>query len=421
MATITGTSGSDGLTYAHSHTAFGPWAVAGAASLGAGAIHAAAIGVHAEHQQAARTFAVLALLQIAWGAVALVTRSRAVAAAGAALSAGAVGGWILAKTSGISFIEGMETVEEVQLPDALAAGLAALAALVVARGLVVGFTGRTLSGPPRALLHGVGVVVLVASMVGMAEAGTHSHAGGHGESAAGGDHSHGGGAAPASEGDDHEHEEGAEEHEHAATAVPPRKYDPNEPIDLSGVEGVTLVEQARAENLIAVTLDRLPRFADPAYAESLGFRSIGDGFTGHEHYINWDYITDEHILNPDFPESLVYETSRDPNTPKKLVSAMFMTEPGVSLDDVPELGGALTQWHVHEDLCFTNDPEGPRVAGLTGVDEDCRPPLEKFPATPMIHVWITAHPCGPFAALEGVAAGQVKEGEEHLCNTLHGH
>jgi hypothetical protein len=38
----------------------------------------------------------------------------------------------------------------------------------------------------------------------------------------------------------------------------------------------------------------------------------------------------------------------------------------------------------------------------------------------MIHVWITPHPCGPFAALEGVAAGQVREGEEHLCNTLHG-
>ncbi len=30
----------------------------------------------------------------------------------------------------------------------------------------------------------------------------------------------------------------------------------------------------------------------------------------------------------------------------------------------------------------------------------------------MIHVWITPHPCGPFAALEGVGAGQIAAGEE---------
>ncbi|NLD76605.1 MAG: hypothetical protein GX643_08045 [Acidimicrobiales bacterium] len=412
MATITGTAGADDLSFAGVRAAFGPWVVAGAASIGAGAIHAAAIGVHAEHQQAARTFAVLALLQIAWGAVALVAKSRVLAVAGAALGVGAVGGWVLAKTGGIGFIDGLEASEEIQLPDALAAGLALVVVLAVARGLVVSLSGRTLASPPRAVLHGVGVVVLVASLVGMAEAGTHSHAGGHhGDDVAAGGHDHGDGTAAAADDDEGEHE-------HAAPAVPPKKYNPDEPIDLSGVPGVSLAQQARAENLIAITLDRLPQFADPAYAESQGFRSIGDGFTGHEHYINWSYITDEHILNPDYPESLVYDTS---GPEKELVSAMFMTEPGVSLDDVPELGGALTQWHVHEDLCFTNDPEGPRVAGLTGIDEDCRPPLEKFPATPMIHVWITPHVCGPFAALEGVAAGQVKEGEEHLCNTLHGH
>ena len=38
----------------------------------------------------------------------------------------------------------------------------------------------------------------------------------------------------------------------------------------------------------------------------------------------------------------------------------------------------------------------------------------------MIHVWIVPHECGPFAALEGVAAGQVTAGEEHLCDHAHG-
>ena len=38
----------------------------------------------------------------------------------------------------------------------------------------------------------------------------------------------------------------------------------------------------------------------------------------------------------------------------------------------------------------------------------------------MIHVWITPTPCGPFAALEGVGAGTVLEGEERWCDHAHG-
>jgi hypothetical protein len=38
----------------------------------------------------------------------------------------------------------------------------------------------------------------------------------------------------------------------------------------------------------------------------------------------------------------------------------------------------------------------------------------------MVHVWIESHPCGPFAALEGIAGGQVPEGEEPLCDSAHG-
>jgi hypothetical protein len=41
-------------------------------SLGAGAIHAAAIGVHAEHRQAALAFTFVATAQLCWGCLALV-------------------------------------------------------------------------------------------------------------------------------------------------------------------------------------------------------------------------------------------------------------------------------------------------------------------------------------------------------------
>jgi hypothetical protein len=100
-----------------------------------------------------------------------------------------------------------------------------------------------------------------------------------------------------------------------------------------------------------------------------------------------------------------------------------MAAPGTPLEGVPELGGPLTQWHIHNNLCFipAQGDQGPRVGGLTNADGGCNAPLVQFPHTPMIHVWIEPHPCGPFAALEGVGAGQIAEGETRLCDTAHGH
>ena len=178
----------------------------------------------------------------------------------------------------------------------------------------------------------------------------------------------------------------------------PGPYDPTKPIDLGGVEGVTPEQQAAPRTSSSITLIELPQFADPAVAEAAGCHSIGDGGTGHEHLINGDLIDDGRILDPDYPESLVYDTSGG-GTP---AGVGHVHDPrGTSLDDVPELGGPLTQWHVHDDLCFSPG-ENPRVAGITTVGGTCRAPLQKFDPTPMIHVWIEPHVCGPFAALEGV-------------------
>jgi hypothetical protein len=250
------------------------------------------------------------------------------------------------------------------------------------------------------------VVVAVVTGFAMVSAGCHSHAAGdhaHGDTAAADGHAHDAttGGSGGSGG-------------HTDTVVPPKEYDPKKPIDLGGVPGVTPAQQARAENLIAITLLRLPQWSDPAYAESKGFRSIGDGFTGTEHFVNTAYFSDEHILNPDYPESLVYDTS---SGKRVLASAMFMMSTGDTWDDIPDIGGKLTQWHIPNNLCFTT--EG-RVAGLTNGEGGCDAPLVKGPETPMIHVWIKKHPCGPFAALEGVGAGQVKPGETAACDHAHG-
>jgi len=404
-------------------TGLGALAVAGMASLGAGAVHATAIGAHNEHPQAARVFVAVAALQLGWGAVALVRSSRWLAAAGVLLQSVLLGGWVVAKTAGLP-VDGMEAAESVQTADALAAALAALS-LVAA--LAVLATGRR-DGPPSSVSATWGLLVAALTLPGMLSAGGHSHAGSHdhdvaattpGAVATGTDDHHADGSTHA---DGSAHDDALAVVEAAPAAGPavvaPKPYDPTQPIDLGGVPGVTPEQQARAENLIAVTLLRLPKFADPAVAEAAGYRSIGDGLTGHEHYINWSLINDDVVLDPDQPESLVYEVR--PGQPKKLVSAMFMLPEGQTLDTVPDIGGPLTQWHIHDDLCFTDDPLAPRVAGVTAVGGSCRPPLRKLAPVPMIHVWITPHACGPFAALEGVGAGQVKPGEVQLCDHAHG-
>jgi hypothetical protein len=125
------------------------------------------------------------------------------------------------------------------------------------------------------------------------------------------------------------------------------------------------------------------------------------------------------VLDPDHPESLVYEPQ--PDGTRRLVSAMYMLPDAVPLEDVPNDGGALMQWHIHDNLCFTADPVAPQVAGIRAPGGPCNAPLVALAQSPMIHVWIEPNPCGPFAALEGIGAGAIKAGEERLCDTAHGH
>ena len=390
----------------------------GLASIGAGAIHAAAVGIHAEHPTLSRLFVAVAAAQILVGVVTLLRGGRVVAAATALVNGGAVVAWIVTRVSSISWIEGLEQSEAPQFADTVCAALGALAAgaaIVTLRGRA----GRTTPATSMRLglsAIGLGAVSVAAMMSGATH--THSNDAGHdhGHAEATDDqgatttaHTHG--DAPATTvGDAHD---GAGHHDPATVA-----YDPTKPIDLSGVDGVTPEQQAFAENLVAVNVVRLPQWADPAVAEAAGFHSIGDADSGHEHYVHWDWIEDDVWLDPDAPESLVYEPQ--PDGSKKLVSAMYMLPYDVGLEDVPDYGGALMQWHVHDDLCLTADPVAPQVEGLTRPDGTCRPSLVKLREWAMIHVWIVPQQCGPFAALEGVGAGSIKQGEQRWCDHAHG-
>lgn len=374
--------------------------LAGLTSLGAGAIHAAAIGVHSEHPSAVVAFTAVAALQLAWGVLALLRGDRLVAVLGLLIGTGALTGWALAKVSGIPFIAGLDDAEPIQAADGLAAGLALASVLALGAAL---WTWRSARPGLRAPLPLVAVGVSALTVLGMVSAGSHAHAAGDGHGSSGTVAAH----------DHHAEETGTAAHvEDASAATVP--YDPTKPIDLSGVEGVTPEQQAAAENLIAVTLHGLPQWADPTYAEANGFRSIGDGFTGIEHLVNEANMDDDVILDPDVPESLVYDTS---DGGRRLVAAMYMLKRGTPLEQAPDLGGNLMQWHTHDNLCY--NAEG-KVRGITDASGACPTGLVKPVETPMIHVWLEPHPCGPFAALEGIAGGRIPDGEEVLCDHAHG-
>lgn len=379
----------------------GDLAVAALASIAAGAIHAVAAGAHSEHRPAVVAFAVLAAVQIGWGTLALGAsrRRRRIALLGAAVNMAAIGGWALAKTTGIDFVTGLQDAESPQFADTLAAALAVVAVLGALLPVTTRFTPlRRLGERNSPTLVGVAAVAALAvGIPGMVAAGSHSHTGGH---------AHG------------EGETSGDGHEHGSSATPSRPYDATLPVDFSGVEGVTAEQQAEAEELATVTIQRLPQWADTATAYAAGYRSIGDERTGFEHYVNWSSINDDTFFDPDHPESLVYRVDDGRRT---LVAAMYMLPDGTGLDGVPDLGGDLIQWHVHNDLCFAGEENAWVVADQAPASQDCPEGTFRLIETaPMIHVWIVPHECGAFASLEGVGGGQVAEGEERACDHIHG-
>jgi hypothetical protein len=369
------------------------WGYAAAAfSAGAGLVHASAAGQHADTALLATMFGAAAAAQIGWALFAFARPSRLALQLGLELQIVCIAFWGFTRLSTVSAIEGLDHVQPVGTQDLLTVALEALT--IVAILVALRSTSTSASTPKRSA-----VALAIAGAVAVAiavPASAIQH--GHGDESAAG-HAHG--AVDTS-------------HAHAGAAVAPVPYDPAKPIDLGGVEGVTPQQQATAENIIAVTLVGLPQWSDPAVAEAAGFHSIGDGRSGIEHFVNEGFMTDDVTLDPDRPESLVYDTT---GGGRRLVAAMYMEKRGLPLEDVPDHGGALMQWHIHDNLCYNSEGH---VAGLTDANGNCRAGLTKPEETPMIHVWIEAHPCGPFAALEGIGGGRIPEGEEVLCDHAHG-
>ncbi|MDH3499346.1 MAG: hypothetical protein OEM97_04435 [Acidimicrobiia bacterium] len=143
----------------------------------------------------------------------------------------------------------------------------------------------------------------------------------------------------------------------------------------------TTAEAAAAAALHRSTVAALARYQDPAVAAAAGYDTTG--LTGSGFHAENEALKDDgRVLDPEFPETLVYAVAGS-GTPV-LLGAQFQT------DDVghvgPAVGGPLTVWHAHDHICVSL-PFG--LAGFTSPYGMC--PLGTFtvPVTnEMLHVWI---------------------------------
>lgn len=174
-------------------------------------------------------------------------------------------------------------------------------------------------------------------------------------------------------------------------------------------------QRQAAADLVSEVRGASARFASVDDAEAAGYASIGDAFTGEEHFTSAAALADDVDLDVEHPEALVYDVRSDGS--RRLAAFMFMRPAGSRVADAPIPGGPITRWHAHGDLCQQRTPQ-PRIAGITDATGTCPDGLTELAPFPTLHVWVVAHPCGPFAELEGVGvrAGAVSG----ACTHRHG-
>jgi hypothetical protein len=111
------------------------------------------------------------------------------------------------------------------------------------------------------------------------------------------------------------------------------------------------------------------------------------------HYRNREYMLDDHILDPDRPEFLMYYPK--PDGTRGLAGLMFITrrlgERG------PQFAGRLTIWHLHDwarPVCTEQDIIW---LGFPPRNGSCERGEPRSRSPEMIHTWLIDHPKGPFA------------------------
>jgi hypothetical protein len=329
-------------------------------------------------------FALCAVAQIGWAAAVVYRPRRAVVVGGIVLNAGCVVVWALSRTIDLGGPFG--TVEEVGFQDLLAAVLAAVAVI----GAAIALLGRQ-RVVRRLDVPAVGVACfLVLALTVPAMAATHSH---------GDAHTHDHGTSEVADGTTHAHSAGeTAAHTHDGAVVDGAVVDASTPMVSLDDPRLTSAQRARAQRLLDTTRAAMTSFPDEAAVVAAGYQWIGDGRRpgGFQHFVNRDFMRDGIELDPQRIESIVLHVNADGG--KTVASAMYILNPGTTLEQAPDIAGSLTPWHDHQNLCW--DESGTRLEGIY-VNGRCRPGGTLRATAPMMHVWVDNPPCGPFSGIEG--------------------
>lgn len=171
-------------------------------------------------------------------------------------------------------------------------------------------------------------------------------------------------------------------------------------------------QRRAAERLLADVRAAAPAFATVAQAEAAGYASLGDAYSGVEHFTSWAAITDGTDLDVHHPEGLLYEVG--PGGRRTLVAVLFMRPEGSQVSEAPRIGGPLTRWYAWGDLCQDPGPP-PAITAASDATGTCPAGLVELSPFPTLHVWVVTHSCGPFSELESneVRRGRSAEGCIH--------
>ncbi len=166
----------------------------------------------------------------------------------------------------------------------------------------------------------------------------------------------------------------------------------------------TAVQLVAAADFAKANKTGTARFADFRVAQAEGYWQTTqfpiEGKYGPAHFHNDAYARAAHahpdLIDPTHPPDLVYLSL--PGAKMFLLGAMYVAPKGRG----PRIGGSLTDWHTHPNLCF-----GSTGAMLSPTPGQC-PSGAVFigDRVEMLHVWVFDNPDGLFA--HGLTRGSVQ-------------
>ncbi len=140
----------------------------------------------------------------------------------------------------------------------------------------------------------------------------------------------------------------------------------------------TTTQQAAAGALVSETEQDIAQYDNLEVAEADGYRPISQRRGPFTHYLNPSVIKSGDVLDPSQPSALMYANTVDGPV---LIGAMYMgpapCQPG------PDIGGSLTQWHAHDNLCTLDG----QLVGRTTGSGSCTEGTHNLTTYFMLHVW----------------------------------